>query len=128
MSGHLIEEAACGLFPHFFSGIVDGGELGGNDLADDIIVKAYYGHVFRDPAASIFQRLLKYGRAKIIGNKNTVRSGVHAENLFGGLEGMGFTEIAYEQEGGVEGQPVVRQGLLVTFQASCVYITREAGR
>lgn len=128
MSGHLIEQAACGLLPHFFSGIVDGGELGGDDLGDDIVVEAYYRYILRYTATRFFQRLLKYGRTKIIGDKDGVGPGGHVEDLFGGLEGVGFAEIAYEHERGIIGQPVVFKGLLVSFQAPRVYITCEVSR
>ena len=128
MASHLFKKAACGLFPHFFSGIIDRGELGGDDLTDDIIVKPYYSYILRDPATSIFQRLLKYGRTKIIRNKDAVGPGIHTENLFGCLEGMGFAKIAYEHERRVIGQAIVCQGLLVALQAACIYISGEVGR
>jgi len=128
MSRHLVEEAAGGLFPHFFSGIVDGGELWVDDLGDDIVVKTYDGYIFRYATASFFQRLLKYGRAKIIRNKNAIGSGGHAEQLFCCLKGMCFAEITYEHESRVVGQPVVCQGLLVAFQTAGIYISCEVCR
>jgi len=102
MSGHLIEQTACGLLS--------------------------YRQIFRYAATLFFQHLLKYSRTKIIGDKDAIGSGVHVKDLFGGLKGVGFAEITYEHESGIIGQPVVCQGLLVSFQTSRVYITREVGR
>ena len=115
MSGHLIEQTAGGPFAHFFSGIIDGSELGIDDPGYNVVVKAYDSDVLRDTAAGFFQRLLEYGGAKIICYKYAIGSGVHVEYFPGGADGGAFAEVVDEEEGRIECQSVVCQGLLVAF-------------
>ena|ERR1700761_978803 len=76
-TAELFEEAAGGLFAHFFTGIVDRGELGLDYPRDGVIVKSYDGHVFGYAETGFPDGLKEYGGKKVIGYKDAVGACFH---------------------------------------------------
>jgi len=126
-AGQVFEEAAGGLFAHFFAGIIDGGQFGLGDLRNSIIVEAYDGDIFGHAEATFFECLQEQGSEKIISGKDAVGAGLHVEDLAAAAESGGFAQVVDQQQVGVEGQAIVDQGLFVSFQPACIDVPAEVG-
>src|SRR5258708_38314013 len=100
----LVEEAAGGSFSHLFPRVVDRGQFGGDDLRNNVVIKSYDGDIFRYPKAGFFEGLNEYGGAKIIGNKDPVRAGIHIQYLAGRPDSGGFSPLLPPAQGPLDGQ------------------------
>jgi hypothetical protein len=126
-AGELIEEAAGGLFTHFFAGIIYCSQFWLCDPGDGVVVEADDGDVFGNAEIIFDQCLEEDGGEEIICGEDAVGAAVHGCDLFGGADGGGFAEIVDDDELGVVGKAVVGECLLVSFEAAGVDVAGEVG-
>lgn len=94
----LVEEAAGGLFAHFFAGIIDRRQLWLHDPGDGVVVETDDGDIFGYFYSFFFEALQENGGEEIVGCEDAVGAVIHGGDLFGGADGCGFAEVVDENE------------------------------
>ena len=78
-----VDETPGGGLADFVIRVVDGGYLRFHQLADGVVVEADNGDVAGDAETQLFKGLDADGGAEVVGKKDGVRAGAHADNVFG---------------------------------------------